>query len=186
MNELKDKINVLQQNDAQEALIQYIDMNPKLQSFFTGKIKTKMKCLKCKDTRSNIEEFVTFTIFGDSLKESIENTFKSEKLELECEKCKKKTLTQKNISLINLPDNIIFHNIMKTKMELPLNIHMNNSSYSLNGIVNHIGRSFDSGHYLYIDVPNKQILDDMRMHTLKKIPEVNNYLIVYKKYKTNI
>lgn len=186
LEELKDKLNILQQNDAQEAFIQYVDINPELQPVFKGKIKTKMKCLKCKDTRINKEEFITLTIFGNSLKESIENTFNNENLYLECDKCKKTTLTKKTVSLSHIPDVLVFHNILKTKMQLPLNICTNNKNYRLNGIVNHIGTSFSSGHYLYIDIQNKQILDDLKIHALKNIPDVNNYLIIYKSIKTNI
>ena len=181
LNQLKNKMNITIQNDAQEALIQYIDTDDKLQTFFDGKIKTSMKCLECNTIRNCEEGFITFNIYSDSLKDSIENTLNNERIILECDKCKKKTLTFKRVSLNKLPKILIFHNIMKLDINIPTKICLDDKRYVLNGIVNHIGNSFDSGHYIYLDIPNKQIFDDTNIHDLKNIPKKNNYLIIYNK-----
>lgn len=177
---IENNINISNQNDAHEALSFILDKISKLNELIEGDIITHFQCNICKNKRSKSEKFIVLNIYNDDLEKNIIDFLKNEKFELDCEYCKKKTLTIKYNTIKKIGEMLIFYNILKLDLRISDTIIFNNYNYKLYGFIKHFGNSH-SGHYTYIDYRKKLEISDQLVINLKKIDLKNIYLLVYQK-----
>ena len=178
---LSKKMSVGRQNDSQEAFTQILDLIPELEKLYINKIKNTYTCLKCNKKREVIEQFTTFYMHKDSIENSIRDMIGDEKFELECEHCKINTDTIKSCRIHTLANVLVFFNVLKNKINYTENITYSNRKYKLKGIVKHFGcQRF--GHYVYVNYPDKIIINDLQINKCDKIDTSDTkdiYLLVY-------
>ena len=175
---LSKKINVNKQNDSHETFTLILDLIPELEKYYENKISNYYKCQECTKCRIKEDKFSTFYIYNSSLEESIKELLIKEQFELECDNCKKKTLTIKKCKINQLGEVLIFYNVQKKKLKITENITFGNSKYKLTGLIKHFG-SQNSGHYVFIDYINKLIIDDTKIIPIQNIEMDNIYLVFY-------
>ena len=178
MLKLSEKIDVTRQNDSQEIFTLILDLISNLEKYYTNKIQNIYTCQECNKYRIKEDVFSTFYIHHNSLEESVKQLILNEKFELECDFCKKKTLTQKTCRINKLGDVLIFYNVIKNKLKITENITFDCYKYRLTGIIKHYGNE-RSGHYIFIDYINKLIIDDTKISKLDTLNMDNIYLLIY-------
>lgn len=178
MIKLCEKIDVSRQNDSQEVFTLILDLIPDLEKYYINKIKNVYTCQECKKSRTKEDTFSTFYIHTNSLEDSVRQVIANEEFELECDFCKKSTLTKKTCRINKLGNVLIFYNIIKNKLKITENITFGSYKYRLTGIIKHFGNE-KSGHYIFIDYINKLIIDDTRISKLENLPMDDIYLLFY-------
>ena len=185
LNLIKSKsFDVTRQNDAHEALLRLVDKIPEIDKKITGELLTTFECLQCFKTRKIIENFNTINLYSDNIEDSIKYLFRIESHILECERCRMSTNTVKKSSITKIGDIIIFHNILKLKLDkdkIKENIIYDNKKYYLSGIIKHYGNT-SGGHYNYINFVNKILIDDDNLTRIQEVPFNNIYLLIYNKF----
>lgn len=178
---LENKINTSIQNDAHEIFLLLAEKIKIIENEYKFKIMNNFKCKICNTKRKKKEELIFLPMYTTDIHDAIKNYFNMEELELECEKCKMTCKTEKYNSIIELPKNILFHNINKNKLIFPNDFKLNNKIYHLIGTVNHIGKLFNyegkSGHYIYNSYKSNCSIDDDIIS--KNILKGNEYLLIY-------
>lgn len=175
---LSEKIDVSRQNDSQEVFTLILDLIPDLEKYYINKIKNVYTCQECEKSRIKEDTFSTFYIHSSSLEDSVRQVIANEEFELECDFCKKNTLTKKTCRINKLGSVLIFYNIVKKKLKITENITFGSYKYRLTGIIKHFGNE-RSGHYIFIDYINKLIIDDTRISKLDNLQMDNIYLLFY-------
>ena len=175
---LSEKIDITLQNDSQEVFTLILDLIPDLEKHYINKIKNVYTCQECQKFRIKEDTFSTFYIHSTSLEESIKQLIANEVFELECDICKRNTLTKKTCKIKKLGNVLIFYNIIKNKLKITENITFESFKYRLTGIIKHFGNE-KSGHYIFIDYINKLIIDDTRISKLENLSMDNIYLLFY-------
>ena len=178
MTKLSEKIDVTRQNDSQEVFTLILDLIPDLEKYYINKIKNVYTCQECKKSRIKEDTFSTFYIHNSSLEDSVRQVIANEEFELECDFCKKNTLTKKTCRINKLGNVLIFYNIVKNKLKITENIIFGSYKYRLTGIIKHFGNE-RSGHYIFIDYINKLIIYDTRISKLDNLPMDDIYLLFY-------
>lgn len=178
MEKLSEKIDVSRQNDAQEVFTLILDLIPDLEKYYLNKIKNVYTCQECQKFRIKEDTFSTFYVHTNSLEDSVKQVIANEEFELECDFCKKNTLTKKTCKINKLGKVLIFYNIVKNKLKITENITFANSKYKLTGLIKHFGNE-RYGHYIFIDYINKLIIDDTRISKLDNLSMDNIYLLFY-------
>tara|TARA_E500000178_G_scaffold333139_1_gene367711 strand:- start:885 stop:1577 length:693 start_codon:yes stop_codon:yes gene_type:complete len=178
LDKLSNKINVNNQNDAQEIFLLILDIIPNLQKHFTNIVVYKYSCSECKNKHSIKDIFSTFNIYSPSLEDSIYELIKTENFDLDCDNCKKKCNTYKKGSIKELGNILVFNNLLKHKLKIVENITYGDNKYKLTGLIKHFGNQF-SGHYIYIDYINKLVIDDINISSINNIDSSNIYLLFY-------
>ena len=153
-----------EQHDVGESLTFMIDtLSSKFKNILSNKFKSTLKCKNCKNKRSIIEEINVWSIEMTShINESIKSFLKTELLEdeIQCEKCKMKTKTEKKYEIEKLSKNLIIHfkrfknvnnKYIKDKSKININdiITINKKNYELRGLIVHIG-NIKHGHYIFL------------------------------------
>lgn len=189
-----------QQNDASESLIFIIDMlDKKFQDVLMNKFKSILKCKECKEIRSQIDECNIWSIeLTSHINESIKSFLKNELLEDEvyCEKCQKKTKTEKKYEINTLSKNLIIHfkrfkdinnKFVKDNSKININnvITIGKENYELRGFIVHIG-SVNNGHYIFLgkNLTNKWIkYNDSSCNVIDNINDYiqNGYVFYYER-----
>lgn len=178
MKKLSEKIDVTLQNDSQEVFTLILDLIPDLEKYYINKIKNVYTCQECQKSRIKEDTFSTFYTHTNSLEDSVRQVIANEEFELECDFCKKNTLTKKTCKINKLGNILIFYNIVKNKLIITENITHGSYIYKLTGIIKHFGNE-SSGHYIFIDYINKLIIDDTRISKLEDLQMDNIYLLFY-------
>lgn len=178
------KFNSDNQNDCIESLEYICDIYKKLENEIYGETVTYFKCLECKKKRYNSEKFLSISVFHNNIKDSFKELLSSSEMDLDCDHCKKRTKTIKNTSFKQIGKLLIIHNILKIELIFNDSITFNNEKYILTGLVKHMGNQ-TGGHYYYIDVINKYIINDCEIEKIQNnsniINNKNVYLVVYSK-----
>ena len=178
MIKLNEKINVSYQNDSQEVFTLILDLIPDLEKYYMNNIKNIYTCQECEKSRIKEDTFSTFYIHANSLEDSVKQVICNEQFELECDFCRKNTLTKKTCRIKKLGNVLIFYNIIKNKLIITENITFGSYRYRLTGIIKHFGDE-TSGHYIFIDYINKLIIDDTKISKLDNLNMDNIYLLFY-------
>ena len=178
MLKLSNKIDVSQQNDCQEVFTLILDLIPDLEKYYVNKIKNVYTCQECQKFRIKEDTFSTFYIHDESLGKSVMQLIANEEFELECDYCKKNTLTKKTCRINKLGNVLIFYNVLKNKLKITENITFGSYKYKLTGIIKHFGNQ-KSGHYIFIDYINKLIIDDTKIYKLENLKMDDIYLLFY-------
>lgn len=178
IKKLSDKIDITRQNDSQEVFTLILDLIPDLEKYYINKIKNCYTCQECKKSRNINDTFSTFYIHTKSLEDSVKQLILSEEFELDCDYCKKKTLTKKTCKINKLGNVLVFYNIMKNKLTITENIIFESYKYKLTGLIKHFGNE-RYGHYIFIDYINKLIIDDTNISKLNELTMDNIYLLFY-------
>ena len=114
---LSKKMNISRQNDSQEAFTQILDLIPDLEKHYKTKIKNEFMCFECCNKRYTNDTFNTFYIYGTSIEESVKQMITDEKFKLECDNCKKDTVTIKSCKIKTLGNILVFFNVLKQKIK---------------------------------------------------------------------
>ena len=178
MIKLSEKIDVSRQNDSQEVFTLILDLIPDLEKYYINKIKNVYTCQECEKSRTKEDTFSTFYIHNSSLEDSVRQVIANEEFELECDFCKKNTITKKTCKINKIGNILIFYNVVKNKLEITENITFENKKYKLTGLIKHFGNQ-RFGHYIFIDYINKLIIDDTRISKLDNLSMDNIYLLFY-------
>lgn len=178
IKKLKSKIDITIENDSQEVFMHILDLIPELEKYYKNSIKNFYTCQECNKCRTIEDTFTTFYIHSSSLEDSIKQLLKKEMFSLECENCKKNTITNKTCKINKLGKVLIFFNIVKNNLIINNNIKFGTSNYKLTGIIKHYGDQ-NNGHYVFIDFINKLLIDDTSVTQLENIPNDNIYLLFY-------
>jgi len=178
MLKLSEKIDISKQNDSHEIFTFLLELIPDLNQYYINKIKNIYICQECDKPRTHEDIFSTFYIHTNSIEDSVRQFISEEKFELQCNFCKKNTLTKKKSKITKLGDVLIFYNIQKKKLIITQNITFNSYVYKLSGIIKHFGDE-KSGHYIFIDYKNKLIIDDTKISKLYNLDMNNIYLLFY-------
>lgn len=178
MTKLSEKIDISRQNDSQEVFTLILDLIPDLEKNYINIIKNVYTCQECKKFRIKEDTFSTFYIHNNSIEDSVKQLIENEEFELECDFCKKNTLTKKTCRINKLGNVLIFYNIVKNKLKITENITFENSKYKLTGLIKHFGNQ-NSGHYIFIDYIKKLIIDDTNISELDNLSMDNIYLLFY-------
>tara|TARA_A100001015_G_C15034932_1_gene735573 strand:- start:2007 stop:2747 length:741 start_codon:yes stop_codon:yes gene_type:complete len=188
LDKLKNKLNINIQNDSQEVFILILDIIPELEKYFNNEVKNTFKCLECNSYRHKKDTFSTFFVHTESLENSVIELIKNENYNLECDKCKMTTNTNKVCNIKKLGEILIFYNVLKQKLKISENIKYSNKKYKLTGLIKHYG-SQSSGHYIFIDYLSKLVIDDTNISPISNISLSDIYLLFYTlettKYKLN-
>lgn len=175
---LSKKINTDLQNDSHEIFTLILDLIPVLEKYYENKILNYYKCYECNKCRIKEDKFSTIYIYNYSIEESIKELLKKEKFLLECENCKKNTITTKKCKIDKLGEVLIFYNVLKNKLKITEYIIFGDFKYKLTGLIKHFG-SLNSGHYIFVDYINKLIIDDTKIIPIDNIEMDNIYLVFY-------
>ena len=186
------KRNLRIQSDSQEILLSIIEQfklenESLINTFFGGKTKTCFTCTSCGNKRNKIEDFISIPLHSlgsKCIKKAIQEYIKTEYFEdIFCETCKCNKRTRKKIKIFFYPKILIFQLVRFTCKNIIKHVNSitfskKNKKYIFQGIVNHIGRSLDSGHYTYTD--SIIILDDSTKYKISKLAPKDHYLLIYK------
>ena len=178
ITKLSEKIDVSCQNDSQEVFTLLLDLIPDLEKYYINKIKNIYTCQLCQKSRIKEDVFSTFYIHDNSLEDSVRQVISNEEFKLECDFCKKNTITKKTSRINKLGSVLIFYNIVKNKLKITENITFGSYKYRLTGIIKHYGNEI-SGHYIFIDYINKLIIDDTKISKLDNLTMDDIYLLFY-------
>ena len=158
------EFQLLRQCDAHELYLFLIDTlyteHKKYNNLFSGQLQSTVTCCECNYSSITMYPFISLSLEMStkpfqSVPELLEQFFRTESLEdkIDCERCKTKQQSTKNLQVSNSPPLLAIHlkrfmGMMKNNAEIELskNIQVRNSAYELYAVCNHSG-SLHGGHY---------------------------------------
>lgn len=189
-----------------------IDKYSIINKLFKGQLRNKITCNVCFTENNVFDSYNCITLrLQDSTKEiknessKIEDCIKRflslEKIDYNCERCKKICKAEKITTFLLFPQFLLFHinrfehtvndgvvsiTKDKTKIKFPLeNLEMGpNVYYKLKGFISHHGYSVNSGHYTTLIHVNENyiMIDDENLYFYDEIPEFGDtYILLYEK-----
>lgn len=197
-----DFFNNYSQHDSFEFIVLFLDFlnskcNNEISNIFNIKTNINIKCkiINCNNESVHDEDNMYLMLplksnLDDSYRE-YKSTIRIDKDLIYCEKCKKKTISRKILSVINWPDNIIivlkrfYNNSQKNNSDIDIPINWRHEYKLVGGIV-HIGNSF-GGHYIYYGNKNNKYylfndtgFSEMNNNELNKLVK-KSYILHYSK-----
>lgn len=171
--------------------------NLDIKTFFNIELESRVTCLECNHFSSMIlnENILSLNVGENiTLHDCFEHFFKPEVLDESnqwfCDKCNKKTNSQKSLHLRNIPEYFFIglnrisfdmNNLQKksNSIDYPLELSLLNKNYQLKGIIFHVGNIL-GGHYFCAVTKNNNewyTIDDTNiMHiTYDKLQQLQQY-----------
>lgn len=176
---------------------------------FNANILTEVKCLTCNTAYTNSEVVGDFIIDVEgkrSVEEALHSFFESENIEeYNCIMCMTSVSATKTNFAISTPECllIVLNRTAKSNRNTKLNsdVYINEElimkclvngkiqrwKYKLVSTVNHVGRSYNSGHYNTNILTGSKIylFDDSTVRKQKKISGRNAYVLFYERFEVN-
>jgi len=183
-----------EQHDSHEFITCFLDKLNLPHELYHGKTKMSTKCSCCGNTTDVFEDFNTINLNtqgGDSLTDIFVDYLKSEIHDdpdnlYHCEKCEKLTVSEKKISLEQLPKTLIIvlkRYTSRCNIEINDTLYIKNNEnvieYTLKSVINHFGNVY-SGHYNnFVCIDKEWIFIDDDSFSLANLNFKNAYILFY-------
>ena len=140
-----------------------LDGVPELLRMFHGQYRSIITCSECFREKNQWDIYTNLCIHSGipSVRLFLENFCSSDEIEYDCEYCKKRTVTKKNMEIWKLPKVLIFQAVSKNLRQINLTLNLTDKNetrreYNLKSLCFHTGSTFQSGHYYSAILKNKE------------------------------